>query len=156
MTDTCQFKYTFDCPSIPKTCTCDSLKSFVNQTSALPGLCCYELKGIVPTQNCFTNIQVLLSAGSFTNVQATNGYTIVSNGPTDFYINPNNGFIPAGSINPGSFCVSGSTVYTITIHYFINSGGLKDTCSFYYSFDCPQSQDTICNQSSCVSGNMDW
>ncbi|MBK6544704.1 MAG: T9SS type A sorting domain-containing protein [Saprospiraceae bacterium] len=156
VTDTCQFKYTFDCPSIPKTCTCDSLKSFVNQTSALPGLCCYELKGIVPTQNCFTNIQVLLSAGSFTNVQATNGYTIVSNGPTDFYINPNNGFIPAGSINPGSFCVSGSTVYTITIHYFINSGGLKDTCSFYYSFDCPQSQDTLCNQSSCVSGNMAW
>ena len=135
--DSCSFKYTFDCPGVPKPCNCDSLTNAVNQTSVNPGLCCYNIQGDVPTANCFTSIQVLLSSGGFTNIQNGTGWTHTSNGAQSFTLNHNSGFVPSGTINPVDFCVTGSTFYMITVHYFFNSNGVKDTCTFKYTFDCP-------------------
>ncbi len=150
--DSCSFKYTFDCPSPPKPCNCDSLTNFVNQTSVVPGLCCYNLQGSVPTSNCFTSIQVLLSSGGFTNIQNGVGWSHTSNGAQSFTLTHNSGFIPSGTINPASFCVTGSTFYMITVNYFFNNNGVKDTCTFKYTFDCPN-VPKVCNCDS-LSNNV--
>ena len=62
LSDTCLFKYSFDCPQPPSNCNCDSLKNTLLQTSAIPGTCCYKMQGNIPSANCFTEIQVVLSA----------------------------------------------------------------------------------------------
>ncbi len=154
--DSCTFKYTFDCPNISKPCNCDSLKNIVNQTSAIPGLCCHNIQGNVPVGNCFTSMQVLLSSGNFTNIVPGNGWTIISNNAQSFNINPNTNFIPTGMINPVAFCVTGSTLYSITVYYFYTNNGVKDTCKFKYNFDCPSKTDSLCDQSNCASGNKAW
>lgn len=157
--DVCSFNYTFDCPAVPpKPCTCDSLMNAVNQTTVTPGLCCYSIQGNVPPSNCFTHMNVLLSSGSFTNIQAANNWIPTINNSQSFDLNHFSGFIPSGVINPATFCVSGSTVYSITVSYFYTSNnGVKDTCTFHYSFDCPSIvKDSLCDQGSCANGNRSW
>jgi hypothetical protein len=154
--DTCTYKYTFDCPNISKPCNCDSLLNTINQSSANPGLCCYNLQGNVPVNNCFTQIDIFLNSGSFTNIQNGNGWNFNSNGPQNISLNHTSGFIPSGIINPVSFCVTGASFYMITVNYYFNNNGIKDTCRFNYAFDCPVVADSLCDQGSCASGNKAW
>ncbi len=154
--DTCTFNFTFDCPGISVPCKCDSLSNLVTQTSSSPGLCCYTMQAYVPSANCFTHIQVMLSSGSFVNVQAGVNWIVGSSSSQSFTLNHTSGNIPPVIVNPASFCVSGSTFYTITVHYFYNNNGVQDTCSFDYTFDCPPVRDTLCDMASCPSGNRAW
>ncbi|HEX5625048.1 MAG TPA: hypothetical protein VFX48_03445, partial [Saprospiraceae bacterium] len=136
-TDTCRFVRSFDCPSPPNVCRCDSLKSNVLPGPAIAGACCYGLQATVPAGNCFTEIQLHLSSGSFTNIQTASGWTAISNGLQNFNLIHGSGFLPQGLINPANFCVTGSNLYTITVVYYYNNAGALDTCSFSYQFDCP-------------------
>ncbi|MDQ3141494.1 MAG: T9SS type A sorting domain-containing protein [Bacteroidota bacterium] len=154
--DTCTFFKIFDCPPAPDLCECDSLHSNIFPISALPGICCNDIQATIPTGNCFTGLQVLLSSGSFSNVQVATGYNLAVTNNQDISITHNSGFLPAGIINPATFCVIGSTMYTVTIHYFFNNGPIKDTCTFQRIFDCLPSQDTLCNRGACQNGSRVW
>lgn len=74
----------FDCPKVPDPCKCDSLTNFVNQSSVLPGLCCYDIEGHIPYASCFTQMQVQLSSGTFVNVQSGNGWSISNSTNSSF------------------------------------------------------------------------
>lgn len=154
--DTCSRVFMFDCPKVPDPCKCDSLTNFVNQSSVLPGLCCYDIEGHVPYASCFTQMQVQLSSGTFVNVQSGNGWSISNSTNSSFLINPSGGFIPSGTIYPATFCVSGASVYTVKVKYYFTNNGKRDSCVFNYNFDCPTVLDSLCDQSVCASGNRNW
>lgn len=154
--DTCSRNFAFDCPKVPDPCKCDSLKNFVNQSSVMPGLCCYDIEGHVPYASCFTQMQVQLNSGSFANIQAGTGWSVANATNTSFNINPNTAFIPSGTIYPATFCISGASIYTIKVKYYFSVNGKRDSCVFNYTFDCPTVQDSLCDQSICTSGNRSW
>jgi hypothetical protein len=154
--DTCTFRYFFDCPPPPPVCRCDSLQHAFTPLSSAPGVCCYAHNGSVPSANCFTHIDLQLTNGSFANVQTHTGWVATLNNPQSISIHHASGFLPAGNIHPVDFCVAGATTYQISATYYINSGGMKDTCIFKKTFDCPFLPDTLCLSQACPGGMRSW
>lgn len=141
----CVFTQMFDCPKeIPK-CTCDSLLTQINQISTIAGTCCHNFTSTVTTSNCFTKIGVSTSAGVLGNIQASSGFVISNPGSTSFTITHGSNYIPSGNITPASFCVSGATIYTITVQYFyLDQNGIEQRCIETMLFDCPNIKP-LCN-----------
>ncbi len=133
----CKQKIIKDCP-IPPPCSCDSLDNQITQTSVQAGKCCYNFQGYIPHANCYTKIGVSVSSGSFTNIVPATGYLVFNNSSSSFTLNHSSGHLLKGSIFPATFCVTGATLYTITIHYFyLDQNGIEQKCSFSETFDCP-------------------
>ncbi len=136
--DSCVFSKTFDCPPPPPVCNCDSLRHDIFPVSQNPGYCCYVLSSVIPRSGCFSEIGVEVSAGTFIQITPVSGW-MVSGGNQSFVLTHQSGKIPAGTYLPASFCVSGATQYILTVHYVYDNGGVKDSCSYSKTFDCPAS-----------------
>lgn len=136
----CIFSQLFDCPVVKPICGCDSLTTQINQLSVISGKCCYNFSSHIGTPNCFTKISVALSSGIFTNVLATSGYNISNSGNSGFTVTHTSGHIPSGNVLPASFCVTGASLYTITVtYYYTDQNGIEQRCIKSEIFDCPKS-----------------
>ncbi|MBK8954371.1 MAG: T9SS type A sorting domain-containing protein [Saprospiraceae bacterium] len=156
VTDTCIFRYSFDCPTPPPLCLCDSISTQILQTSQLPGVCCYDIQATIPGANCISHMELQLTSGSFSNVQTATGWTATVSSPQTISLTHSSGFVPPGFIQPVNFCVVGSNLHTITVIYYLNSGGVKDTCVYSQPFDCPPVMDTLCVGTQCPSMSRAW
>jgi hypothetical protein len=130
---------------------CDSLFTFLDRLHTLPMVCCFNLVAYNPNPNCFTKIQLTLSSGSFNNVNPNVGWTLTG-GPSQFEFNPSSGFVPTGSVNPGSFCVGGtSNPFTLVISYLYASNGAVGKCEERYILNCPAAAFEACD---CPNGSI--
>jgi len=150
----CVFTEIFECPKVNDRCDCDSLVSNILQTGFNPGVCCYKINHTIPTANCILHMAVSVSSGLLTNVIADTNYTVSNLTNNSFTLNYSSGFLPSGAATPVDFCVSGSSIYTITVNYFYAVNGAIDTCIISRTFDCP-TDTSDCDKESCT-GNRQW
>ncbi|MBK9630487.1 MAG: T9SS type A sorting domain-containing protein [Saprospiraceae bacterium] len=138
----CKKSFVRDCPAPPPPCNCDSLQVAINSLSQTGGLCCYNVNYfLTANQNkCFTSIKVTTTSGTFTNITCPPGFQNSSVNGQTFNVVHTSGFLPTGSNTPSSFCVSGSTSYTIKTVFYFGSGSLRDSCVISQSFTCPPVQ----------------
>ncbi len=135
--DSCVIANTFKCEPKQDRCDCDALKSNVLITSHTAGQCCYDVATDIATDKCFTSMQVSTSAGVFTNITTAAGFN-TGGGTQQYNVTHTSGSFPVGSYNPTSFCVTGATLYTITVTYFYtNNNNQLDSCVFQYTTECP-------------------
>ncbi len=129
---------------------CDSLFTFLNQdTNQL--VCCFNMNIDNATPNCFTQIQIDLSSGNFINVVSNQNW-MMNNNTNQILVGHASGFIPAGSLNPGSFCVTGEVdPFTITISYLYSNGGVAGKCEEKFILNCPALPFQAC---ACPKGNL--
>ncbi|HMW38902.1 MAG: T9SS type A sorting domain-containing protein [Saprospiraceae bacterium] len=129
---------TFDCPSNPKVCTCDSLKVLINQTSTSAGQCCHDITNTIGGNGCFLRLNISLSSGVLLNPQASPGFTLSNISSSGLTVQHTSGFIPSGTTTPLTFCVSGSTSYIITAQYiYKDQNGIEQRCVISKEFNCP-------------------
>ncbi|NOT36153.1 MAG: T9SS type A sorting domain-containing protein [Saprospiraceae bacterium] len=152
----CVKSQTFDCPKENKPCNCDSLLANIIQTNNNPGICCHSVQTFIPNANCIVAMSAQLSSGNFTNVIPANNFTIGNQSPNSFNVGHNSGFLPQGNIQPVTFCVTGSSVYTVLLKFFYFNNGKYDSCQFSKTFDCkPADTSMVCDHDNC-SGNLTW
>ncbi|MEZ4891584.1 MAG: HYR domain-containing protein [Saprospiraceae bacterium] len=108
------------------------------------GSCCYELKTLVTQPNCFTQLDITLSSGDFTNTQFGPGWNISTNGNTVSLTPSAGGFIPVGQDMPVIICApNGNDPYTVDIDFVYNGG----TCHQTRNFSCFPPIDSCCTDS---------
>ncbi|MEO6189905.1 MAG: T9SS type A sorting domain-containing protein, partial [Saprospiraceae bacterium] len=147
---------TFDCPPPNQACNCDSIKTNITQTSTNPGICCHAIQSFIPKPNCMFAMSVQISAGTLSNVIPATNFTIGNLTNTHFNVGHTSGFLPLGNSQPVTFCVSGATIYSITIKYFYFNVGKLDSCVFSKSFDCPELDTSkLCDHGLCL-GARAW
>jgi hypothetical protein len=124
-----------NCPA----CSCDSIQFAVQPLSP----CCYELSVQNTSPYCFSEINMVLSSGQFTNVVAANGWTATASGQT-MQLLPASPLIPTGTSQPVQFCVSGVTnPFNLTVSTFYGIGGELYLCDKSFSFECPAPQPCV-------------
>ncbi len=142
---------TFDCPPYNAKCNCDSLLTNIHSLSTTNGQCCYDFSSHISSSNCFHKITIAVNAGSIVNIIPTLGYSISLQNPNGFSLVHSSGHIPAGNVTPASFCITGATVYTITItYYYYDQNGMEQRCIKSQVFDCPPAKPK-CNCDSLVT-----
>ncbi|MBK7695812.1 MAG: T9SS type A sorting domain-containing protein [Saprospiraceae bacterium] len=140
-TDSCTYQYVQDCPANPQSVKCDTaFSSFLEKQYTLPSSCCYDIKAENPNSNLFTKIEVIINGGTFSsrNANSTAGFFLTPSAANRFFINHNSGFIPSGSIKPGSFCINtNQTPAQVFLRYHYTTPQGKDSCSFEFLVECP-------------------
>ncbi|MBK9270509.1 MAG: T9SS type A sorting domain-containing protein [Saprospiraceae bacterium] len=142
--DSCVISQAFTCPPPQNSCNCDSLNNNIVSTSQSSGQCCYDIVSTIPQGNCFTSMQVSTSAGTFNGIMTAAGFNH-SGGNQQFTVSHSSGNLPMGIYTPVSFCVSGASLYTITVKYFYSHAGKIDSCLFTKTFDCPPAPTCSCD-----------
>ena len=120
---------------------CDHVAAFL-QSSPL-GTCCYDLNTNNIEPNCFTQIDVTLSSGSFVNAVFGAGWNIAINGNVASLTPTAGGFIPTGQDLPVTICDPGGTEpYTVDVD-FVYAGGV---CHRTFNYACyPDTSNNCCS-----------
>ncbi len=123
---------------------CDSLYTVLTPINNGQASCCYDLFIHNPTPNCFNQLSMTLSSTSFGTYNANPNWIFSSNG-SQLIITHSSGFIPAGYINPGTFCLGSSgNPQTVLINYLYSSGGLTGKCEEQLIIRCPAAPFQAC------------
>lgn len=135
---------------------CDSLFTILNPFNNGQAICCFDLFVNNPTANCFNQILLNLSSGSIVNAIANPNWMINSSG-NQMTITHSSGFIPAGYVNPGNFCVSNAmNPVTVNISYTYSSGGVAGRCDEHLMLQCPAPpfQSCPCDSNAIAGPNL--
>lgn len=135
---------------------CDSLFTIVNPFNNGQAICCFDLFANNPTANCFNQILLNLSSGSFSNSIANPNWMVNTNG-NQMTITHSSGFIPAGYVNPGNFCISNVVnPVSLNISYTYNSGGAAGRCDDQLVLQCPAPpfQSCRCDSNAIAGPNL--
>lgn len=140
-TDSCIYQYVQDCPANPQSAKCDTaFSSFLEKQYTLPTSCCFDIKAENPNSNLFTKIEVIINGGTFSsrNANLGAGFFLTPSASNRFFLNHNSGFIPSGSIKPGSFCINtNQNPAQVFLRYHFTTPQGKDSCSFEFLVGCP-------------------
>lgn len=110
---------------------CDNVAAFIYP--AFGEDCCYTLNINNVEPNCFTQIDLTLSSGTFVNSQFFGNYNIVNNGNMVSLTPIPGPFLPLGQDNPVMICDPGGIdPYTVDID-FVYAG---DVCHRSISYSC--------------------
>ncbi|MEP7197629.1 MAG: T9SS type A sorting domain-containing protein [Saprospiraceae bacterium] len=122
---------------LSRPCECSSYnKNEIKKISSNNSSCCYQINGDIASMDCFTHMKVLTNAGSFVNVSVAGGWSISNSTNQTFILTHQSNKLPLGSFSAGNFCISNADNYTITVYYYFDKSGKKDSCKYQYIFNC--------------------
>lgn len=119
-------------------CSCDSIRWTIIPISTGINECCYRLTIQNNDAGCFPDIKINLDPGlaiSSWSLSAP-GWSVTPLGTTGIQANPPGGFVPAGTVSPITFCVTGGAQHTMTTHTSYTNGQMSVLCETMDTFNC--------------------
>ncbi len=120
-------------------CLCGSVTTIVTPATSGLNSCCYSLstQGLNGGGFCYQFVDLQVDAGQFISPSSVPvGWTYNQINPQYIHVIPPTGFIPIGTTQAGTFCVSGASPHHITATAgFNDSGGLHE-CPTLFNFNC--------------------
>lgn len=141
-----------NCPE----CSCDSIKLTVQPISNNGNACCYRLIVQNQSSSCFPEIRVEVDPGLVINSWSLSapGWTVIPVTPQSIQVfKPGSPYIPAGTVLPITFCVTGGSIHNITVATRYSNGMQSILCEYRDTFDC--SLQGTCPNNYVQNGNFE-